>query len=74
MGIFGFTNMANYQLYYNDVYIKNINLPSYNINDWVIAYSNQNGINWYNTQTKNNDVIVSDITSDKNFKLIYNGK
>ena len=66
--------MANYKLYYNDIYIKNINLPNYNINDWVIAYSNQNGINWYNTQTKNNDVIVSDIASDRNFKLIYNGK
>lgn len=64
--------MANYKLYYNDIYIKNINLPNYNINDWVIAYSNQNGINWYNTQTKNNDVIVSDIASDKNFKLVYN--
>ena len=64
--------MANYQLYYNDVYIKNINLPSYNINDWVIAYSNQNGINWYNTQTKNNNIFVNDIASDKNFKLVYN--
>lgn len=64
--------MANYKLYYNDIYIKNINLPNYNINDWVIAYSNQNGINWYNTQTKNNNIFVNDIASDKNFKLIYN--
>lgn len=72
MEIFGFTNMANYKLYYNDIYIKNINLPNYNINDWVIAYSNQNGINWYNTQTKNNNIFVNDIASDKNFKLVYN--
>jgi len=64
--------MANYKLYYNDIYIKNINLPNYNINDWVIAYSNQNGINWYNTQTKNNNIFVNDIASDKNFKLVYN--
>lgn len=64
--------MANYKLYYNDIYIKNINLPNYNINNWVIAYSNQNGINWYNTQTKNNNIFVSDIASDKNFKLVYN--
>lgn len=64
--------MANYKLYYNDTYIKNINLPNYNINDWVIAYSNQNGINWYNTQTKNNNIFVNDIASDKNFKLVYN--
>lgn len=64
--------MANYKLYYNDIYIKNINLSNYNINDWVIAYSNQNGINWYNTQTKNNNIFVSDIASDKNFKLVYN--
>lgn len=66
--------MAKYKLFYNDTFIKDIDLLKENLSSWVLAYSNQTGINWYSTQTKNDDIIVQDNVSEKNFKLIYNEK
>lgn len=64
--------MAYYDVYFNEKFIKQLDIPDDCFNLWCDSYTSRNGIMWYKTITENNNVYISDNMSDKEIKLVYN--
>lgn len=66
--------MAYYNIYFNDEFIKKIDISESDLNIWCDSYSIKNNIMWSHTVTENNNVYISDNMSNKKITLIYDGE